>query len=103
MKEKAQEIVYKSYIDYGIIVLIAVAAVAAVWFLLKYLKTSRDKYIIEKETQIKEKDAYIAELRLELSKCREQSMQMANVISANTIMMGEVKGILFILNEKLIK
>lgn len=108
MKEKAPEIIYKAYVDYGIVVIVAVAGVLAVWILLKYIRALHEKHIVEKDKQIED-------LRAQLQHCREEMRRMTevfdhanDVISENSKALYEnasvvkhVEGVLVGLSERL--
>lgn len=87
MKEKAPEIIYRAYVDYGIVVIVAVAGVFAVWILLKYIRALHEKQIVEKDKQIDD-------LRTQLQRCREEMRRMTDVFDhANDVISENSKAL----------
>jgi hypothetical protein len=101
MKEEAPKIIYRAYVDYGIVVIVALAGIVAVWILLKYIRTIHEKQVAELKT---ERDLY----RKEFQGYKQIVDHNSDVVSDNSraqyeaaSVVNEVKGILIILNDKL--
>lgn len=110
MKEEAPKIIYRAYVDYGIVVIIAVAGVMAVWILIKYIKNLHEKQLMEKDNLLRaakdEREALVKEIKRlndTMDHANDVVSENSKALYENASMLNEVKGILVVMSERLKK